>query len=161
MNQETLTGNTHPYLKEKILMTVPAHQNPGLCIINDSEIIREGLFSLLRKLPNVDNIDIFNRDKLSNRDMTKNYDVIITDVEFQGKIDLEYIKSLRNEYPSAKLIVYTNFNNHEYRNMTIHTGADFFLFMEDKYNLLEHLVTGIVSQIRFKQNGKNDKPGLS
>ena len=160
MNHETLQENTYRSFEEKVLMAVSEKKYPGICIISDSEIIREGLLSLLRRVPYVDDIDTFNRKKYSNRNLAVNYEVIITDVEFQGKINLDHIKSLRNDFPRAKIIVYTNFNNHECRNITLHSGADFFLFMEDKYNLLEHLVTGIISQIRYKQNGKNLKPGI-
>lgn len=134
----------------KYKITSAESKDSTLCIINDSEIIRIGLYSLLNGLPHLKRADNFSKSDFLSEAQNGDYNLIITEIEFGNNIDVEFLKLLKNRYPAAKIIVYTNFKNSRYRNFAIHAGTDFYLYMEDRYNLLEHLVTGILNQIRYK-----------
>ena len=115
-----------------------------LCVINDSDFIREGLLALLKKTPGIASTTGFEHDEFLSYNDHHEYSIIVTEIEYSNAINPDYLKHIRTAYPDSKIIVYTNFKNSNYKNMAINAGADFFLFMEDKYNLLEHLVAGIL-----------------
>ena len=123
-----------------------------ICVINNKEIIREGLYSLLNKAPFILSLDSYTRDQFLESNEKKDYHIIINEIEFDSKVSPDIIKAIRYRHRSAKIIVYTGVKNIGFRNLSLHSGADFFLFIEDRYNLLEHLVAGLIHQLKFKNN---------
>ena len=122
-------------------------KSASLCVIHDSEVLKEGLKSLLSSIEGISESEGLSRTGYLNLPSNKEYDVIITEIEFKNEIDVDFIRRIKETSKNSKIIVYTNIKNTEHRNYAMHCGADFFLYMEDKYNLLEHLVSGLISYL--------------
>jgi DNA-binding NarL/FixJ family response regulator len=158
--------STHGFSKKSNSLNgklLNAESQPGsnlftdVCIINDREIIREGLLTLLKKNPNVSKIDLFSREQFSANKPATGYHIILSEIEFQSKLDPDFIRHIRDRFPPAKIIIYTLAKNMKFRKLSLNAGADFFIFIEDRYNLLEHLVAGLIQQIKFKVRNHEHK----
>jgi DNA-binding NarL/FixJ family response regulator len=127
------------------------------CIINNFEIFREGLVSVLSAVPGLKNTVGYTKHGYLQLEDSSDIDLVICDVEYDGKLDIELIKTIRKLNPESTIIVYTHIKNNEYRNYAIHCGADFFIFKEEKFNLIEHLISGISRKIIRKQTEQIQK----
>lgn len=121
------------------------------CVINDLEIFREGLTSMLQRVPGLKDTTGYSQDDYLQLEDSTNIDVIISEIEFNGKLDVEFVKTVHRLNPDSTIIIYTQRKNNEFRNYSLHCGADFFVFVEERFNLIEHLISRI-SRKMVKKN---------
>jgi DNA-binding NarL/FixJ family response regulator len=122
------------------------------CVINESEIFKTGLVSVLQKVAGLEDTEGYTRDEYLQLEDSTNIDVIIGEIEFNGTLDVEFVKTMRKLNPDSTIIIYTHIKNNEFRNYSIHCGADFFVFVEERFNLIEHLISGISRKMLRKRN---------
>lgn len=130
-------------------------------VINESDIFKEGLVSVLQNVAGLENTLGFSRDEYLQLEDSTSIDLLISEIEFEGKLDVEFIKTARKLNPDSTIIVYTHIKNNEFRNYAIHCGADFFVFVEERFNLIEHLISGISRKIVRKNTTSLQKKRIN
>jgi DNA-binding NarL/FixJ family response regulator len=123
------------------------NRNINLCIISDSDIMRDHINSIIENMYNIDIVYCKSPKEYFENNIESLVDIVITDIEFENKIDTQFIAKINSKLPDTKIIVYTNLNNYNYGNKSLYNGADFFIFWEEKYNLLEHVINQIANKI--------------
>jgi DNA-binding NarL/FixJ family response regulator len=122
-----------------------------ICVINNSEIIRVGINSVLKEEYKNDIILDVSKKEFSLLWEQSKFDIIITDIEFDGKNDTSFIPTIKQSHPDAIIIVYTNFRNQTHRKSSLNDGAHFFIFVDKNLNLLEYIVRRIMNNISSKK----------
>jgi DNA-binding NarL/FixJ family response regulator len=69
--------------------------------------------------------------------------VVLLDINIKGKSGIEILKQVKKDYPSIKVIMFTNQSDEHYRKLCLGLGADYFL---DKSSEFESL-TGLLEKI--------------
>ena len=69
--------------------------------------------------------------------------VLLLDININGKSGIEILKQVKKDYPSIKVIMFTNQSEEHYRKLCLGLGADYFL---DKSSEFESL-TGLLEKI--------------
>jgi len=77
----------------------------------------------------------------------KNFDIIITEIEFENKLDTPFVKQLKSISPETEIIVYTRLENNRLRNVALNLGAQFFLLWGDTYRLLERITEAMIRKV--------------
>ena len=118
-----------------------------ICIINDSQVIQEGIVAAVKNVAGVKKIITTSKNEFLDNHMAEDFDILITEIEFGNKIDISFIKELKSISPKSKVIVYTRFLNHAIRTRLLNDGADAFIFLRDISYLLGHIVKMIIKTI--------------
>ncbi len=139
---ESTTRNSTRY---KIVNEIPKAE-ATICIINDSEILREGIYLSFKNEYHIDQIIKTSKRDYIEKHMTKKFDVIITEIEFTEGTDTLFIKEINLNYPHTRIVVYTSPKNRNKRIRSIEYGADFFIYMDDDFKLLEFVVRKIIEK---------------
>lgn len=122
---------------------------PGaiVCIVNDSVVMREGIKTIISGVYHIQDMVTTSRDNFFEKLENQNIDIVITDIEFEEKIDTTFIKQIKTFSPETRVVVYTRIKNHFHRNQSLNAGADFFIFWEERFQLLEHVISRMVAKI--------------
>jgi DNA-binding NarL/FixJ family response regulator len=123
-------------------------------VVDDSALIRERLMEMLSDIPDVQVVgqSADPREAVANiREMSP--DVVILDIQMQGKSGIELLKEIKREIPGIRVIVLTSYAYPQYRRQCKDLGAEHFL---SKLTEFERL-TGLVKDM----DDRNDpaKPG--
>ena len=119
-------------------------KNINISIINDSPIVQEGIVAAIQNVPCLKNIRTTTKNDFIENHSDEEVDIIITEIEFSNKIDIQFIQEIKSKSPDAKIIVYTRFLNHAIRTRLLNDGADAFIFLRDISYLLGHIVKMII-----------------
>ncbi|MCF6270137.1 MAG: response regulator [Melioribacteraceae bacterium] len=133
------------YKRIKIINEIPKAE-AAICIINDSDTLREDIYSTLKNEYNIDEIVKTSKKDYIKKHMTKIFDVIITDIEFADGIDTSFINQINSIFPKTRIIVYTNPQNRTQRIRSLEYGANYFIFMDDDLLLLQFVVRKIIEK---------------
>jgi DNA-binding NarL/FixJ family response regulator len=99
----------------------------GLLIVDDSEIMRERLKTMLSEVPKVETIDRAKNPQEAIEFVNKLHpDAVIMDVQMQGGSVLDLIREIKKGKKLPKLIILTNESYPQYRKRCFEAGADFF-----------------------------------
>lgn len=152
-----------------------------LVLVDDHEIVRDGIKSLLL---NSDNIEIVgeaaNVDELFNLLIAHRADIIIMDISLPGKSGIDITKELSTKYPDLKVLILSMFTEEEFIYNAIKAGAKGYLPKNSKQEDLLTAITAIqngeeffspliskvlmnsyVKKIRNENNFENDQEKLS
>jgi len=113
-------------------------------VVDDSLIVSNRLRNLLSDLEYVQftgHAENYN-DALLFTDAMKPH-VLLLDININGRSGIEILKQVKKDYPSIKVIMFTNQSDERYRKMCQESGADYFL---DKSSEFESL-TGLLEKI--------------
>lgn len=69
-------------------------------------------------------------------------DVVILDIQLLDGNGLTVLQQVKKEQPSSKVIVLTNFNSDQYRDLAYRYGADSFLDKSNDFMQIPDLITG-------------------
>ncbi len=96
-------------------------------IVDDSQIVRDRLTSLLNELGSI-NIIGYADNPLSATEaiVATQPDIIILDIFLAGGSGIHVLKNIRSRNIPSKVIVLTNYAQEQYRKKCFEEGADFF-----------------------------------
>lgn len=96
-------------------------------IVEDSEIVRGHMQSMLSAIPGVDVVG-YAVDELGaiERINTLLPDVVTLDISLQPGSGLRVLENIKKEHPAIKVIVLTNYTDEFYANSCKLAGADYF-----------------------------------
>jgi len=110
-------------------------------VVDDSALIRERLIEMLSDNPEVQVVgqsaDPF--EAAANIRQTRP-DVVILDIQMQGKSGIELLKELKRETPDIRVIVLTSYAYPQYRRQCKELGAEHFLSKLTEFERLPGLV---------------------
>jgi two-component system nitrate/nitrite response regulator NarL len=118
-------------------------KNTKILIVDDHEVVRDGLRNILLSL---DNISIAG-EAGNGEDAIKLYnsvkpDLVIMDISMPGMNGIEATRIIKEKDPEAKILILTMHDNQEYLNQIIRSGAKGFILKNtDKEELLEAVKT--------------------
>ncbi len=118
----------------------------SICIISDSDIIAKGITSLFNEDSNKEKITITTKNSFLMEHTNNEFDIVITEIEFLDGIDASFVKSVKSFSHDAKIIVYTSQKNAARRVAAMDNGADFFIYFDDRFELLEFIVKKMIAK---------------
>jgi DNA-binding NarL/FixJ family response regulator len=118
-------------------------KNTKILIVDDHEVVRDGLKNILTSL---DNISIAG-EAGNGEDAVKMYsslkpDLVIMDISMPGMNGIEATRVIKEKDPDARILILTMHDNQEYLNQIIRSGAKGFILKNtDKEELLDAVRT--------------------
>ena len=112
-------------------------------VVEDSDAICERIVQMLNDVN--DARVVGTADKVSTAFLgIKKYqpDVVILDIQLLDGNGLTVLQQIKKEQPSSKVIVLTNFNSDQYRDLAHRYGADAFLDKSNDFMQIPDLITG-------------------
>ena len=115
-------------------------------IVEDAEIVREGLKNMLAAIPGVKVIGhAVDEQGAIEQIGTTLPDVVILDINLQPGSGIEVLKTIKKRHPAIKVMMLTNYTDEIYVNRCMSFGADYFF---DKS--IEFMRVGaVLSQLAF------------
>lgn len=96
-------------------------------IVDDSEIVRERLTSMLSEVPSINIVGYADNPLAATESIVMHRpDVIILDIFLTGGSGIHVLKNIRGKKITSKVIMLTNYAQEEYRKKCFEEGADFF-----------------------------------
>jgi len=118
-------------------------KNIKILIVDDHEVVRDGLKNILLSLNNVAIAGeaANGEDAISFYDSLKP-DLVIMDISMPGMNGIEATRIIKENDPNAKILILTMHDNQEYLNQIIRSGAKGFVLKNtDKEELLDAVKT--------------------
>ena len=118
-------------------------KNIKILIVDDHEVVRDGLKNILLSLNNVSIAGeaANGEDSISLYDSLKP-DLVIMDISMPGMNGIEATRIIKENDPNAKILILTMHDNQEYLNQIIRSGAKGFVLKNtDKEELLDAVKT--------------------
>ncbi len=118
-------------------------KNIKILIVDDHEVVRDGLKNILLSLNNVAIVGeaANGEDSISMYDSLKP-DLVIMDISMPGMNGIEATRIIKENDPNAKILILTMHDNQEYLNQIIRSGAKGFVLKNtDKEELLDAVKT--------------------
>lgn len=112
-------------------------------VVEDSDAICERIVRMVNDVSNVQVVGT--ADKVSTALLgIKKYepDVVILDIQLLDGNGLTVLEQVKKEQPRSKVIVLTNFNSDQYRDLAQRYGADAFLDKSNDFMQISDLLTG-------------------
>ena len=95
--------------------------------MDDSEIIRERLKTMLSEVPKVETIDQAENPHEAIESVNKLHpDIVVMEVQMPGGSGIDLIRRIKTVKKAPKVIVLTNESYPQYRKRCFEAGADFF-----------------------------------
>lgn len=109
---------------------IPTQENTKLInvlIVDDSEIVRDRLTSMLSEVSSINIIGFADNPLTATETIVRSKpDVVILDIFLTGGSGIHVLKSIREKKITSKVIMLTNYAQEEYRKKCFEEGADFF-----------------------------------
>jgi two-component system nitrate/nitrite response regulator NarL len=118
-------------------------KNTKILIVDDHEVVRDGLKNILETLENF----VVSGEAANGEEAVKMYaslkpDLVIMDISMPGMNGIEATKVIKDKDPDAKILILTMHDNQEYLNQIIRSGAKGFILKNtDKEELLDAVKT--------------------
>lgn len=118
----------------------------SILIVDDSQIVRDRLTSMLNELGSVKIIGYADNPLSATEAIVHNKpDVVILDIFLTGGSGIHVLKNIRSRKITSKVIVLTNYAQEQYRKKCFEEGADFFF---DKSIEFDRIID-IIQKLRF------------
>lgn len=112
-----------------------------ILIVDDSDILRKHLITILSDMENVDIIgESLDTDSAIKDIKKKKPDLVILDICIPGEGGIHVLKIAKEIYPGSKVIIFTDYPYPQYRTKCMEIGADYFF---DKSTETEKLIDTI------------------
>lgn len=116
----------------------------NIFIVDDSEILRERLRSILSDIKGVKIVGEAEDVATAKEFLTASTpDVVILDIRMPGGSGIDVLEMIKHQKPSIKVIVLTNYPYPQYRKRCMELGAEFFLDKSTEFDRLP----GVLQQI--------------
>ena len=131
-------------------------QTTNILIIDDHEIIMEGLKKRLKEVFEDVNCYFANNGRIAISLLTKHdIDLVICDLNFRnetGPDGFEIIKTIKSLKPKVKTIAYTSFDSYRIMKKTLESGFDSFLDKGCSFKDFSQTVKGLLAQGKFESD---------
>ena len=112
-----------------------------ILVADDHAIVRRGVIQILRdEFPAASIVDVSNAEDLLHLTLTKDWDIVITDLSMPGRSGLDALKQLRLSKPHLPVLVLSMHPEEQYAIRVINAGAFGYL---NKETAPEELVTAV------------------
>ena len=109
-----------------------------ILIVDDSDILRKHLSTILSDMENVNVIgESLDTDSAIKDIKKKKPDLVILDICIPGEGGIHVLKIAKEKYPGSKVIIFTDYPYPQYRTKCMEIGADYFF---DKSTETEKLI---------------------
>jgi len=109
----------------------------NILIVDDHNLVLEGVAKIFRDIPEVGEIDAFNKGAPACEALqSKRYDVCVIDLKLPDMDGFELIKHIRRQHSDAKILVCTMLENAAVVNRLLHANIDGVVF---KMSAAEHV----------------------
>ncbi len=109
------------------MQTFQLQKTVNIFIVDDSEIVRDRLTSLLSEVPSVNIVGYADNPLAATEGIIKTKpDIVILDIFLTGGSGIHVLKQIRSKKITSKVIMLTNYAQEEYRKKCFEEGADFF-----------------------------------
>ncbi|OXM86733.1 response regulator transcription factor [Paenibacillus rigui] len=119
-----------------------------LLIVDDEEIITEGLFEVLKQLnlgldlykayAGEEALDLMNRTRV---------DIVLSDIRMPGMDGLELMNNIRSHWPHCKIIFLTGYNDFDYIYQAIQASGVSYLLKSEGYGKIIKAVTDAMNEL--------------
>lgn len=93
-------------------------------IADDHQIVREGLKRILNTASDIEEVsEAENAQQLLNLIRTKNWDVVILDINMPGKSGLDVLKEIKHEYPKLPVLILSMYPESQFAVRVLKQGA--------------------------------------
>lgn len=98
-----------------------------ILIVDDSELLRERLISLISELPKIEKIAQAQDAKEAMTSFKEfNPDVVVLDIRLSEGNGIDVLQKIKEQNAGLPVIMFTNYPYPQYRKKCIQAGADFF-----------------------------------
>lgn len=131
----------------------------SILIVDDSAVVRSLLREMLAKVEGADVVGEFESPAPAIESIRTNPpDVVLLDIQLANGSGLEVLRAVNREYPSVKVMVFTNFAEPVYRKRCLEAGAYAFYDKKSDLNALRQALHNLGSAVpAFRQQ----KPGAT
>ena len=113
----------------------------NLFIIDDALLIINHLIEILKDEPGIANIDFAVNTAEAKKYLSQTVpEIIILDINLGKENGLEFLKFLKQNYPSVHVIVFSNQTNSLYKSLAEKLGADYFLDKSSDFGRLASII---------------------
>jgi DNA-binding NarL/FixJ family response regulator len=112
-------------------------------VVEDSDAICERIVRMVNEIPDIQVIGTADRVSTAIRSIERHQpDVIILDIQLLDGNGLDVLQYVKKAMSAIKVIVLTNFNSDQYRNLAHSSGADAFLDKSNDFMKIPSLLQG-------------------
>jgi len=120
-------------------------------IVDDSEVVRERLRTMLSELKGVEVIGQAESSKEAIGAIRKlKPDAVILDIQMSGGNGIKVLEKIKEEMPSTKVIMLTNYPYPQYRKKCMDAGADYFFDKSTEFEKVIEVVKNMVVDYQVK-----------
>jgi DNA-binding NarL/FixJ family response regulator len=112
-------------------------------VVEDSDAICERIVRMVKEIKNTNVVGTADMVCRAIRGIEKYLpDVVILDIQLLDGDGLEVLRYIKQHHPVIKVIVLTNFNSDQYRDLARNQGADAFLDKSNDFMQIPDLLLG-------------------
>ena len=109
------------------MQTLENTRTINVFIVDDSEIVRDRLTSMLTEVPSINIIGYADNPLAATESIVRSKpDVVILDIFLTGGSGIHVLKNIRGKQITSKVIMLTNYAQEEYKKKCFEEGAAFF-----------------------------------
>ncbi len=124
------------------MQKIDRYKKINIFIVDDSEIVRDRITSMLSEVPAVDIVGYADNLLSAMKGIIKsNPDVVIMDILLIGGSGIQVLKNIRRKKITAKVIMLTNYAQEEYREKCFEEGADYFFDKSIEFDRVINVIT--------------------
>jgi len=110
-------------------------------LVEDSELIRERLVSMLAGLSGVEVVGHADNAAAAIAGILGGKpDVVVLDIKLKASSGIEVLNTIKHRMPTMPVIMLTNYATEEYRRKCLEAGAEYFLDKTNEFELLRPII---------------------
>jgi two-component system response regulator FimZ (fimbrial Z protein) len=129
-----------------------------VCVADNHPVVHYGIKSYFREHSKISISGSFsNYQEVAESLKTKNFDVLVIDLELNGLTSINTIKALIKEHPKTKIVIYSNLSDQIYTPNAIKAGVAAFIHKSKPLETLENAILKVKDgEIIFSEDVKKN-----
>lgn len=120
-----------------------------LFIVDDSEILRSHLVSMLSEFKEIEIVGQAQYAREAVKCIRKlNPDVVILDIRLPDGNGIDVLEKIRKDNVTPKIIIFTNYPYVQYQKRCLDAGADFFFYKATEFEKLIRVLNQLIPDYR-------------
>src|SRR5687767_10039957 len=121
-----------------------AKRKLSVLVVDDNRKFVERINSLLKAVTEIDKIDLaFDFDEARRRLNIRIPDVVLLDINLDGKSGIELLRIIKGSASNCKVIMITNQVEDYYREQCRESGADYFLDKTNEFSAIPRIIRSL------------------